>query len=126
MATPTSSFARMRGLDGEEAKTAGVEIAVDVIQGVRALTSVSGVTSWLPGGRPRPSRGGQGGRARRDGRRPTPRLRGLGVGDLGLRVGLALCFGRHAELRPQEGHGKGDGANHEARADGEREVVAAG
>jgi hypothetical protein len=124
---PTSSFARLRGLDGEEAKTAGVEIAVDVIQGVRALPGVAGVHIMAPGvgDRGRPA-GGQGGRARRDGRRLTARLRGLGVGGLGRRVGLALCFGRHAELRPQEDHGKGDGANHQARADGEREVVAAG
>jgi hypothetical protein len=40
----------MRGLDGEEeAKTAGVEIAVDVIQGVRALPASPASTSWLPG-----------------------------------------------------------------------------
>ena len=48
MATP-SSFARMRGLDSEEAKTAGVEIAVDVIQGVRALPRVAGVHIMAPG-----------------------------------------------------------------------------
>jgi hypothetical protein len=61
----------MRGLDGEGAKTAGVEIAVDVIQGVRALP-VAGAHINAPrvGDRGRPA-GGQGGRARRDGRRLT-------------------------------------------------------
>ena len=55
---PTSSFARMRGLDGEEAKTAGVEIAVDVIQGVRALPGVAGVqiVALGVGDRGRPAR----------------------------------------------------------------------
>jgi 5,10-methylenetetrahydrofolate reductase len=44
-----ATFARMRDLDGDEAKAAGVEVAVDVIRGVRSLAGVSGVHLMAPG-----------------------------------------------------------------------------
>jgi methylenetetrahydrofolate reductase (NADPH) len=44
-----ATFARMRDLDGDEAKAAGVEVAVDVIRGVRSLPGVSGVHLMAPG-----------------------------------------------------------------------------
>jgi 5,10-methylenetetrahydrofolate reductase len=44
-----ATFARMRGLEGEEARAVGVGIAVDVIQGVRALPGVAGVHIMAPG-----------------------------------------------------------------------------
>jgi 5,10-methylenetetrahydrofolate reductase len=44
-----ATFARMRGLEGEEAREAGIEIAVDVIRGVRALPGVAGVHLMAPG-----------------------------------------------------------------------------
>jgi 5,10-methylenetetrahydrofolate reductase len=44
-----ATFARIDGLEGDEAKAAGVEIAVDVIKGVRELPGVSGVHIMAPG-----------------------------------------------------------------------------
>jgi methylenetetrahydrofolate reductase (NADH) len=44
-----ATFARMRDLEGEEAKAAGVDVAVDVIRGVRALPGVAGVHIMAPG-----------------------------------------------------------------------------
>jgi methylenetetrahydrofolate reductase (NADPH) len=44
-----ATFARMRGVEGDEAKAAGVEIAADVIRGVRALPGVAGVHIMAPG-----------------------------------------------------------------------------
>ena len=44
-----ATFARMEGLQGDEAKAAGVEVAVDVIKGVRDLPGVSGVHIMAPG-----------------------------------------------------------------------------
>jgi 5,10-methylenetetrahydrofolate reductase len=44
-----ATFARMRDLKGEEAKAAGIEVAVDVIRGVRALPGVAGVHVMAPG-----------------------------------------------------------------------------
>jgi 5,10-methylenetetrahydrofolate reductase len=44
-----ATFAHMRDLGGDEAKAAGVEVAVDVIRGVRSLPGVSGVHIMAPG-----------------------------------------------------------------------------
>jgi methylenetetrahydrofolate reductase (NADH) len=44
-----ATFARIDGLEGDEAKAAGVEIAVDVIKGVRDLPGVAGVHIMAPG-----------------------------------------------------------------------------
>jgi len=44
-----ATFARIDGLEGYEAKAAGIEIAVDVIKGVRELPGVSGVHIMAPG-----------------------------------------------------------------------------
>jgi 5,10-methylenetetrahydrofolate reductase len=44
-----ATFARMRGLEGEEAQAAGIEIAVDVVRAVRALPGVAGVHLMAPG-----------------------------------------------------------------------------
>ena len=44
-----ATFARMRDLQGDEAKAAGVEVAVDVIRGVRELPGVAGVHIMAPG-----------------------------------------------------------------------------
>jgi 5,10-methylenetetrahydrofolate reductase len=44
-----ATFARLRALEGDEAKAAGVDVAVDVIQGVRALPGVAGVHIMAPG-----------------------------------------------------------------------------
>jgi methylenetetrahydrofolate reductase (NADPH) len=44
-----ATFARMAGLEGAEAKAAGVEIAVDVIAAIRTLPSVTGVHLMAPG-----------------------------------------------------------------------------
>jgi len=44
-----ATFQRMAGLAGEEAKAAGVEIAVDVIKQVRELPGVAGVHLMAPG-----------------------------------------------------------------------------
>jgi 5,10-methylenetetrahydrofolate reductase len=43
------TFGRMAGLDGAEAKAAGVEIAVDVIRAIRRLAHVSGIHLMAPG-----------------------------------------------------------------------------
>jgi methylenetetrahydrofolate reductase (NADPH) len=44
-----ASFARMEGLEGDDAKAAGVEIAVDVIRGLRDVPGVGGVHLMAPG-----------------------------------------------------------------------------
>ena len=44
-----ATFARIEGLEGDEAKAAGVDIAVDVIKGVRELPGVAGVHIMAPG-----------------------------------------------------------------------------
>lgn len=44
-----ATFARIDGLEGDEAKAAGVEIAVDVIRGVRDLPGIAGVHIMAPG-----------------------------------------------------------------------------
>ena len=44
-----ATFARMAGLEGAEAKAAGVEIAVDVIRAIRSLAHVSGIHLMAPG-----------------------------------------------------------------------------
>jgi methylenetetrahydrofolate reductase (NADH) len=44
-----ATFARMEGLSGDEAKAAGVEVAVDVIRAVREVPGVSGVHIMAPG-----------------------------------------------------------------------------
>jgi 5,10-methylenetetrahydrofolate reductase len=44
-----ATFERMRGLEGEEAQAAGIDIAVDVIRGVRSLPGVAGVHLMAPG-----------------------------------------------------------------------------
>lgn len=43
------TFARLRGLSGEDAKAAGVAVAADVIKHVRTLPGVSGVHIMAPG-----------------------------------------------------------------------------
>jgi 5,10-methylenetetrahydrofolate reductase len=43
------TFARLRGLSGEEAKAAGVAVAADVIKEIRNLPGVSGVHIMAPG-----------------------------------------------------------------------------
>ena len=43
------TFARMRGLEGERARDAGVEIAVEIIERVRAIPGVAGVHLMAPG-----------------------------------------------------------------------------
>jgi methylenetetrahydrofolate reductase (NADPH) len=44
-----ATFARIDGLEGDEAKAAGVEIAVDVIKGIRELPGIAGVHIMAPG-----------------------------------------------------------------------------
>jgi methylenetetrahydrofolate reductase (NADPH) len=44
-----ATFARMRDLEGEDAQAAGIDIAVDVVRGVRALPGVAGVHLMAPG-----------------------------------------------------------------------------
>ena len=44
-----ATFSRMRDLQGEDAKAAGIDVAVDVIRGVRALRGVAGVHIMAPG-----------------------------------------------------------------------------
>jgi 5,10-methylenetetrahydrofolate reductase len=44
-----ATFARIEGLTGDEAKAVGVEIAVDVIKGIRELPGVAGVHIMAPG-----------------------------------------------------------------------------
>ena len=48
-----ATFARIDGLEGDEAKAAGVEIAVDVIRGVHDSPVSPACTSWRRAGRPR-------------------------------------------------------------------------
>lgn len=44
-----ATFARMEGLEGDEAKAAGIEIAVEIIQKVREIDGVAGVHIMAPG-----------------------------------------------------------------------------
>jgi 5,10-methylenetetrahydrofolate reductase len=44
-----ATFARMEGLEGDEAKAAGVEVAVDIIRALRDVPGVSGVHIMAPG-----------------------------------------------------------------------------
>ena len=44
-----ATFERMEGLEGDEAKAAGVEIAVDVLERLRALPGVAGAHLMAPG-----------------------------------------------------------------------------
>jgi methylenetetrahydrofolate reductase (NADPH) len=44
-----ATFARMAGLEGDEAKAAGVEIAVDVVRRLRDVAGVAGVHVMAPG-----------------------------------------------------------------------------
>jgi methylenetetrahydrofolate reductase (NADPH) len=44
-----ATFARIEGLTGDDAKAVGVEIAVDVIKGIRELPGVAGVHIMAPG-----------------------------------------------------------------------------
>ena len=44
-----ATFSRMEGLEGDEAKAAGVEIAVDVVRHLRELPGVAGVHIMAPG-----------------------------------------------------------------------------
>jgi methylenetetrahydrofolate reductase (NADPH) len=44
-----ATFARMEGLEGDEAKAAGIEIAVDIVRRLRELPGVAGVHIMAPG-----------------------------------------------------------------------------
>ena len=44
-----ATFARLEGLEGDEAKDAGVEVAVDVVRRVREVPGVAGVHLMAPG-----------------------------------------------------------------------------
>jgi 5,10-methylenetetrahydrofolate reductase len=44
-----ATFARMEGLGGEEAKSAGIEVAVDIVRALRELPHVAGVHIMAPG-----------------------------------------------------------------------------
>jgi 5,10-methylenetetrahydrofolate reductase len=44
-----ATFARMEGLEGDEAKEAGVEIAVDLVRSLREVPGVAGVHLMAPG-----------------------------------------------------------------------------
>jgi len=44
-----ATFARLEGLEGDEAKAAGVEVAVDVIRRLRGVAGVAGVHLMAPG-----------------------------------------------------------------------------
>jgi 5,10-methylenetetrahydrofolate reductase len=44
-----ATFERMQGLEGEEAKAAGVEIAIDVVRALRELPELAGVHLMAPG-----------------------------------------------------------------------------
>ena len=44
-----ATFARMEGLEGEEARREGIAIAVDVVRGLRELPHVGGVHMMAPG-----------------------------------------------------------------------------
>ena len=43
------TFARMEGLEGEQAKSAGIEVAVDIVRRLRELPHVAGVHIMAPG-----------------------------------------------------------------------------
>jgi methylenetetrahydrofolate reductase (NADPH) len=43
------TFARLEGLEGDAAKAAGVEVAVDVVRGLREVPGVAGVHLMAPG-----------------------------------------------------------------------------
>jgi 5,10-methylenetetrahydrofolate reductase len=43
------TFARLEGLEGEEAKSAGIEVAVDIVRRLRELPHVAGVHIMAPG-----------------------------------------------------------------------------
>ena len=44
-----TTFARMEGLEGEDAKAAGIELAVDVVRRLREVPGVAGVHIMAPG-----------------------------------------------------------------------------
>jgi methylenetetrahydrofolate reductase (NADPH) len=44
-----ATFARLRGLSGEDAKAAGVEVAAQVIEQLRKIPGVAGVHIMAPG-----------------------------------------------------------------------------
>jgi methylenetetrahydrofolate reductase (NADPH) len=44
-----ATFARMQGLEGEEARATGIEIAVGVVRALRELPGVAGVHLMAPG-----------------------------------------------------------------------------
>jgi methylenetetrahydrofolate reductase (NADH) len=44
-----ATFARMDGLEGEEARAAGVEIAADVVRALRSVEGIAGVHLMAPG-----------------------------------------------------------------------------
>ena len=43
-----ATFARMAGLEGDDAKAAGIEIAVEIVQRLRAIPGVAGVHIMAP------------------------------------------------------------------------------
>jgi methylenetetrahydrofolate reductase (NADPH) len=43
-----STFGRMEGLEGDEAKRAGIEIAIEIVRGLRGVPGVSGVHLMAP------------------------------------------------------------------------------
>jgi 5,10-methylenetetrahydrofolate reductase len=44
-----ATFARLEGLEGEDAKTAGIDVAVDVVGRLREIPGVAGVHLMAPG-----------------------------------------------------------------------------
>jgi methylenetetrahydrofolate reductase (NADPH) len=44
-----ATFARLEGLEGEDAKSAGIDVAVDVIGRLREIPGVTGVHVMAPG-----------------------------------------------------------------------------
>jgi 5,10-methylenetetrahydrofolate reductase len=44
-----ATFARMAGLEGDEARTSGIEIAIDIVGGLRKVDGVRGVHVMAPG-----------------------------------------------------------------------------
>jgi methylenetetrahydrofolate reductase (NADPH) len=44
-----ATFARMEGLEGDDAKAVGVEIAIDIVGRLRAVPGVAGVHLMAPG-----------------------------------------------------------------------------
>jgi 5,10-methylenetetrahydrofolate reductase len=44
-----ATFARLEGLEGDDAKRAGIEVAIDVVRGLRELPHVAGVHVMAPG-----------------------------------------------------------------------------